>query len=173
MHLNIHPIHSLPEFQALDGLYQECFGSASVPTNILAAWWSVFPGGLWGWYDDSDVVGGLSFWPLKEEAYGRFLTGQLREKEFTPQDFELQNPQHFYLSEIALRQDYRGFGVSHHMMMHYFTQVGHLTRRRPLTHLALGYSVEGRRVLEKYGYELLHPAELMPDRQGLYGKRSR
>lgn len=159
------------EFFALDNLYHHCFGVSSVPTGTLASWWNAFPDGLIGLFDRQKLVGGLSYWPLSAEVFTKFVGGLIHEKEIPSDQFEFKQPRHLYLSEIALLPEYRGQNLSHLLMDAYMKRTAQfLLANSSLTHIALGFSPEGSRLLLKNNYHLLRPPQDMPDGQALFVK---
>jgi ribosomal protein S18 acetylase RimI-like enzyme len=169
MHITIRPITSEAEFAALDGIYQSCFGAASVPTDVQRSWWLKYPPGMLGLFVDDEVIGGTSCWPVNDHTFDTLLAGTLREKEITAEDFDVTNPHLYYFSDIAVIGHHRGGKYAWRLMDELLTR----TRSRgavggEIKILSLAYSAGGAHILQKSGFVKVADAEKMADGQPSY-----
>lgn len=151
------------DFFEVDTLYQSCFGVASIPTQVQYAWWKKFPQGIIGLYHNNLIIGALSYWTLNTKAFEQLSKGKLSEKEIPSSQINPLKPSGIYISEIALKKEYRHLKIAH-LLMDFF----HEKRPKNIPILALAYSVEGKRILEKEGFKLLLTAAQTADYQDLY-----
>lgn len=163
MSYNLAFIKTEKDFYEIDALYQSCFGEASVPTFVQFSWWKKFPKGIIGLYYNELIIGGLSYWTLNSLGFNQFSEGTLAEKEISIAHINPSKLHGIYISEIALKNEFRHLKISH-LLMDYFFE--HRPKKLPI--LALAYSNEGRKILEKYGFQLFLPASKTADKQDLY-----
>lgn len=169
MSIITHTIQSVSDFESVDAIYQDCFGVDSVPTSIQLAWWRCFPSGIIGLYDQREIIGGLSFWPINTSGFDALSHGLIREKQLTAQHIDVSNPKGIYISEIAIAPLYRKKNYASLLLSQFEVQRQILSiSDLKLPVLALVYSPGGRKILEKVGFKLFRKATDMPDAQDLY-----
>ena len=76
----VRPIITPAEFEELDKLYHHCFGSSSVPTEVLRSWWNANPKGLIGLLRCGEIVGGVSIWSIDDLTYEKIINGFIKER---------------------------------------------------------------------------------------------
>lgn len=167
--LSVGTIADEADFKKLDKIYQDSFGESSVPTNVLRDWWRTAPSGLIGLSRGTEVVGGISVWPITESTYARFLSGKLRERELTPKDLSPAiESSLFYASEIAIRDDERKQIDSLVTLITGSIDLLISNHGFPIKILALGYSKEGENLMKKLGFHKLLEASEVSDQQPLF-----
>jgi ribosomal protein S18 acetylase RimI-like enzyme len=167
MHITIREIVTDAEFTVLDSIYQQCFGAASVPTEVQRSWWQKYPQGMLGLFADDEVIGGTSCWPVNDRTFDALLAGRLREKDITAGDFDFTHPHLYYFSDIAIIGHYREGKYAWRLMEELLTR----TRSRGAAEikiLSLAYSAGGAHILQKSGFVKVAEAEKMADGQPLY-----
>ena len=172
--LSVTTISEKADFIKLDKIYQDNFGESSVPTDVLFGWWITAPSGLIQLVRGSEVVGGISVWPITERTYNRFRGGTLRERELTPENLSpTVESGFFYASEIAIRGDERKQIESLITLVIGSIDLLIATHSFPLKILALGYSKEGENLMKRLGFKKLLEASDVSDSQPLYELHAR
>ena len=90
------------EFEDLDKLYHLCFGSSSVPTEVLKSWWTAHPKGLIGLFKNGEVIGGVSIWSIDDETFNKIKNGFIKEREILYSNIDNNSCDKYYVSEIAI-----------------------------------------------------------------------
>ena len=90
------------EFEDLDKLYHLCFGSSSVPTEVLKSWWTAHPRGLLGLFKNGEVIGGVSIWSIDDETFNKIKNGFIKEREILYSNIDNSSCDKYYVSEIAI-----------------------------------------------------------------------
>jgi len=139
-------------FLQVDALYQECFCEAAVPTATLEQWWQAQPNGIIPLAEGNEMIGALSYWYISASDYQQLAAGKLLEKDLVICSANLVASGIIYISEMALKSQYRKQGKSALLVQKLFEQIGkEYTWEHPLKITALGYSQEGLAVLKKMG----------------------
>jgi hypothetical protein len=165
---SVHLVITENDFSSVDSIYQSCFLEASVPTEIQRSWWKAFPHGMRSLNQGSEIIGGLSCWPLSETTYDNLVEGKIKERDIKVEDMELTNPRFFYFSEIAILNNYRNAKHSYDLILSLLEFLRRYNESNELKILALGFSSQGERLLKKMGFEQVHSKEEMPDHQPLF-----
>jgi Acetyltransferase (GNAT) family len=159
-------------FQQVDQLYQSCFGAASVPTQTQYAWWQKQPDGIIALQENNNLIGAASLWSISPQAFERFSAGILRERDLSSDDLSSNNEGYLYLSEVALQPSHRNRGLSYYLlrgiMLTIEEKFNRLPGKKALQVLALGYSTEGKVILQKMGFEKIREATETADEQALF-----
>lgn len=158
-------IQNESEFQSVDAIYQDCFGTASVPTETQWQWWQKFPNGIIVLYEDEKIIGGLSYWPLNAIGFELFSNGKIKESDIQTQHIDYLNPKGVYISEIAIIQAYRNKNLASMLMKTFFEKT---IKYLEIPVLALAYSDRGRKILKQFDFKILKKAKEIPDNQDLY-----
>ena len=160
-------INTDQEFEALDGLYHQCFGSASIPTQVLQSWWHAYPNGLIGLLSNNEVIGGVSIWSLDNETYDLLKKGLIKERDTRPDNMKHISCDKYYVSEIAIIDQERNVSNLSQLLQ---GVIEHLREVNfyPKSILALGYSNEGVNLMKRLGFNTQLSAEKTPDKQPLF-----
>lgn len=166
--LSVREIKDDKDFQKLDDLYQSCFGQSSVPTDTQRSWWRAYPKGIIGLYHSNELIGGLSYWPVNAKTFEKLKLGQLREREINVADIETAKPQHFYISEIAIKLEFRQKYYANLLLKNFFISVESYVTNLPVKICAFEYSSQGSKILHKLGFVKQTYAENTPDKQSFF-----
>lgn len=166
--IQIRHLQNQEEFDALDSLYQMCFGEHSVPTARQHEWWLAAPTHIIGLFIDDLIYGGISFWAIKTAIFDILSTGQLKERDITISNFKLENKQLYYLSDIAIAKQYRQKQYANLLLAQAFKQIGigH-NDNFPIKILAFAFSEGGKKILTGLGFEKIKDATETLDEQDL------
>lgn len=166
--ISVRAIKDVIDFVKLDNLYQSCFGQSSVPTNIQKKWWTVYPQGIIGLYHSNELIGGLSYWPINSNTHEKLKIGKLREREIDTTDFDTSRPQHFYISEIAIREEFRQKYYANLLIKNFLIKIEPFVSNRPVYISAFEYSSQGSKILHKLGFIKQIDAKNTPDKQAFF-----
>jgi hypothetical protein len=163
-------ITSEADFLALDGIYQGCFKDSSVPTETLKSWWQKQNSGLIAAYLNGEIIGGLSYWGLTPAAYNKLCKGECKERDLSPADLSQGHSHYIYISEIALSASHVRQGYALNLLRALSADIDKrfTIHKQKLSLLALGYSPEGRALLDKLQFKQILSAHESPDKQALY-----
>lgn len=166
--LSVREIKDDTDFKKLDDLYQSCFGQSSVPTETQKKWWTAYPKGIIGLYFSKELIGGLSYWPVNAKTFEKLKLGQLREREISVADFDTVRPQHFYISEIAIKEEFRQKYYANLLLKNFFICVEPYLTNMPIKISAFEYSSQGSKILHHLGFVKQTDAENTPDKQAFF-----
>ena len=156
-------------FEAVDAIYQQTFGAASVPTHVQRSWWMVWPTGMAALQHHEALAGAISCWPVKKAVYEALCAGMQQEKQIKATDIETQCPQYFHLSEIVVLPAYRQRQHTA-MLVQYMldTLQTHLQATGAIFLTAYAYSEQGARLMQYLQMQQLLPASATADGQSLW-----
>lgn len=161
----------LQELWELDAdAYDEC----SIGFEIFQSWWMAYPRGLTTVCSEKKLVGAMGIWPISPEQYQEFVSGRIREEELIPVSeavCSIQPQSHWYFSGSVIKPEIRRLKSRPIKLLleaavGYWCSSGHIAY--PVFSCALGYSLEGRRMLNRCKFRLTHAASIMPDNCPLY-----
>ena len=162
-------LESENELSCLDAIYQDCFKSSSVPTEIQKKWWTAHKDGILGLFAEKTLIGGVSFWPLNAEAYDRFKSGQLLEKDIRTEDFSLRQKNNYYISDIAVTETFRHKLYSNFLLRNLFATIEmNADDDAEIKISALAFSESGNKILTGLGFHKIRPANETLDKQDLF-----
>ncbi|MEP6674072.1 MAG: hypothetical protein ABJA78_02930 [Ferruginibacter sp.] len=151
--IEVRRVLSPAEFDELDNIYHHCFGSSSVPTEILKNWWLSYPQGLVIILKDGNVIGGSSIWPMDDKTFEKMKCGYIKEKEIAACQIDPKSLDKWYISEIALIKGERNLFNLITLINGIVNQLtDEITSDYPAYILALGYSNEGISLMKRFGF---------------------
>ena len=155
-------LRSLWEFDHLS------YGESGLSWEIFLGWWSAFPEGVHGAFAGDEIVGAVGMWPLSSEKYTNLVSGSLVESELTPSDFLVRANmrRHWYISGIVLREEWRRIGPIGALIFTAVERLGSLANLERIDACAIGSTKEGRRMLDRFGFQLRGPST--PDGHPIY-----
>lgn len=156
------------EFYELDTIYQNCFGTSSVPTDVQKSWWQSQKSGIFALFKNSQIIGGVSFWNINHESYKLLTKGIINEKQILPEHLSDLQSGYFYISEVVVSQEHRNKKYSLLLLRKVITFLEEKIKKGGIQILALGYSNEGISLLSKLGFEEILSEHQTPDKQPLY-----
>lgn len=169
MHMQIVPVISLAQFEAVDGLYQQAFGAASVPTLVQQGWWQAWPAGMAALMMEHTLAGAVSCWPVKEPVYQALCAGKQQERNISAADLETNAPQYFHLSEIVILPAYRHRRHTAMLVQYMLQQLATNCQHGKALYLtAYAYSEQGARLMQYLTMQPLLPASATADGQPLW-----
>ncbi|MCB9230593.1 MAG: GNAT family N-acetyltransferase [Bacteroidia bacterium] len=141
------------EFLEIDKIYQECFAESSVPTQIQKEWWKNQPKGIIVLKNGPQIIGGMSFWNISKFIFNQFREGLIFERDIETKEMPQENAEYIYLSDIGIIDDFKGRKFSSLLMKEFIKELEERLKRVKAIHLlALGYSLEGEKLLGKLGF---------------------
>ncbi|GAB3555281.1 GNAT family protein [Spirosoma fluminis] len=165
-------IETPAEFSQVDDLYQYCFKSSSIPTEVIKGWWRAYESGLIGLFKDNEIIGALSIWPLTVDVFEKLKNGYIQEREIERGQIDAITKNNWYVSEIALDRSTSNFQDKKNLASLIYFTIEHLAKEAnnnfPVTVLALGYSPEGKRLLMRAGFKMQLSAKETKDKQDLF-----
>jgi RNA polymerase sigma factor (sigma-70 family) len=171
------PIATRAEFDALwimdrsayERVQREVYAESMY--EVLRGWWEAYSSGLIGLYRNAALIGFLGAWPITPLTADRLRTGRLRECELDPWPGGSEPICHVYVGGIFLSPAFRATMAVRYLVRDCFSMF--LARapqlRYPLEVLAQAASAPGEQMLRRFEFQLLRPADEMPDHLALYG----
>ncbi|MCA0236525.1 MAG: GNAT family N-acetyltransferase [Bacteroidetes bacterium] len=160
------------DFFEVDSIYQECFGKSSVPTDLQHSWWLKQPGGIIALKENQVTIGAVSFWDISKKCFELLMHGKIKEREISADDLTVENSGYLYISEAAIKDDYRNKKLSFLLLRKTILSIEEkfkqLKGKRNLQILALGFSSEGEIILRKLGFQKILDATQTADNQPLF-----
>ncbi len=155
------------EFEDLDKLYHLCFGSSSVPTEVLKSWWTAHPRGLLGLFKNGEVIGGVSIWSIDDETFNKIKNGFIKEREILYNNIDNSSCDKYYVSEIAITNKERNMFNLSELLQGVIEHLKDISCY-PTSILALGYSPQGINLMKRFGFIKQLNADKTPDKQPLF-----
>lgn len=165
----VRPLQQQQEFNDLDQIYQLSFGESSVPSETQQKWWEANPQGIIGLFSHQQIVGGVSFWPLTAQAFDRFRSGQLMERDIKPIDFAKGQQNNYYISDIVIKEEFRQKLYSNLLLRNLLDHIEqHADHHAEINVLALAYSDPGNKLLTRLGFIKIRNKTETLDKQDLF-----
>jgi hypothetical protein len=143
-------------------------------------WWDSYELGLKVLVQGERIVGAFGLWPLSEEVARAFKDGRIVEHDLTPLTTTAPDSlpsSHWYASGIVLARVLRKLHTLNPLItllavgLNIWMESGHVKYPAEIT--AMGYSEEGRRMIERFGFIKLRDMCSDHDRFPLYCLRVR
>lgn len=167
--ISVRHLQSENEFSMLDDLYQKCFSEHSVPTYRQKEWWSKSNKSILGLFNENELIGGISFWSLNVVKFEKLKTGLLQERDITSDDFEFQSRNHYYLSDLAIAEDYRQNFYSNLLLSALLEQIkSDANNSLNIDLLAFAFSKIGSKILGRLGFKKIKDESETLDKLDLY-----
>lgn len=145
------------ELDRLDSVYYQ---DARLPDGVLCKWWGRYRDGLLAAFDgQSQLVGAVGFWPIKQTTYKELRRARRTEGEIAVQSIDpsLQGDRsYWYVSGVMVRQGFRQTILLHQLLnsalIAWSEAVAHM---REVNIISIATSQEGARLLIKFGFRAL------------------
>ena len=161
------------ELKEIWQISQSIYGETNVEFDKVLSWWKCYPKGVYVLYQQFTVVGYLSLWPLRKQAFNDILAGKRRERAITARSICAENYQkprtHWYISNIVIRGKYRKTVAIKILILE--------SLRRWITEAkfdsgvklcALAYSKDGEQLLRGFGFSKYREADETLDKLTVY-----
>lgn len=158
------------DFYIVDSLYQACFGESSIPTETQLKWFLEQPEGIICLRNSKEIIGALSYWFITDSDFQNLSSGKIKESQLKVTSTTLNDTtnQKIYISEIALKTNYRGQRNSLSLLIDLISQLEVKFAGGEMVLLALGYSKQGQNLLIHLGFKEILSSEQTADKQPLY-----
>lgn len=166
---NVRHLQDENEFYMLDNIYQNCFGEHSVPSQRQKEWWTNSSKNILGLFSDKKIIGGVSFWNINTKTFEKLKTGQLKERDITVGDLDNSLKNLYYLSDLAIIEEYRQKLYSNLLLRNLIEQIeADADRNLGIKILAFAFSKSGTKILSRLGFEKIKDASETLDNQDLF-----
>ena len=127
--------------------------------DIFSGWWKKYKAGLYGLFEENEVIGVIGIWPLKRKPFDELVNGKRREKEIKPASihgtYELGDFHDWYISGISLQTRFRRTDAIKQLVIDslaLWLKTGQI--KTPLRLSAMAYSKDGETLLKRFGFRL-------------------
>lgn len=161
------------ELREIWQISQSIYGEMNVEFNKVLAWWKCYEKGVYVLYEEFTIVGYLSLWPLKKQAFKDILAGNRRERAITARSICEENYQkpktHWYISNIVIRNKYRKTSALKILILEGLRRwINEAKFESGVKLCALAYSREGEALLRRFGFSKFREADETLDKLPVY-----
>ena len=171
--LRIGEIRTPGELFTLWTIDNAAYGDGNITYEHFLALWNSYPHGLHVLYHENEILGAMGIWPVTPVWAARLKSAQLKEAELDARMVieAARNPaQSWYVTGLMLRDELIGYGGGVKKLLNgalgvwlHRLKVGY-----PCEILALAYSEDGDRLLQRFGFHIAQQRHFMPDNIPLY-----
>lgn len=166
-------IATTTQLEQLWAIDKEAYGDCSIEFQIFENWWRQYPPGLKAITCKGEIIAAFGLFPLSQNQAAAFERGEVRESELIPvSQIELRRSpvHHWYFSGVVLCPVLRKTKDSPLRLLlssgiSLWLSSGQIAY--PASLLALAYSPEGQKMLERFSFVQLSKSDL-PDGCPLY-----
>jgi hypothetical protein len=151
----------------------EAYGEGNISFDHFLALWKAFSSGLHVLFHENEIMGAMGVWPVTSEWAEKIKSAQLKEAELDPavvREAGRRAACCWYITGLMLRAEFIGSGGAVKTLLNgaLGAWVHELQVDYPCEILALAYSNEGDRLLQRFGFHIAQHASRMPDNCPLY-----
>jgi hypothetical protein len=161
------------ELKEIWKISQSIYRENNVEFNKVLSWWKCYQKGVYVLYQEFTIVGYLSLWPLKKQAFKDILAGNRRERAITARSIceeSYKKPiTHWYISNIVISNKYRKTGALKILILEVLRRwINEAKFDSDIKLCALAYSKEGEALLRRFGFSKFREAEETLDKLPVY-----
>lgn len=165
-------VQQLRQLWEIDAIaYEEC----SLPFETFRSWWEHYPVGNTIIMQEDEIIASVGLWPLSSKMSADFIAGQIKESDLIPvslDECEECSQRFWYASGIVLKPELRNTTKQNPLkpLLKAALSLWVDSERvaYPTQLLALCYSQEGQRMLERFNFLKIRDGSQMPDTCDLY-----
>ena len=171
--LRVGDIRTDAEIETLWTIDNAAYGDGNITLEHFRALWMAYPQGLHVLYHEDEILGAMGIWPVTERWASKLKSARLKEAELdanTVAEAARNPPCYWYITGLMLREELigRGGGVKNLLNGALSIWLHRLKVGFPCEILALAYSEDGDRLLQRFGFPIAQHAHAMPDKIPLY-----
>lgn len=179
--LRPNPEYSIQHIATVDQLHElwtiddDAYGDCSIPFPVFRDWWERYPVGNTIVLSDNVIAASFGLWPISEGTATSFIEGRIKESDIEPVSLEEcdQQPQRYwYASGVVLRLPYRNTVKANPIKPLLSTALSLWIGSDRISYstqvLALSYSLEGKNMLNRFGFGRIREGQHLPDNCDLY-----
>jgi len=170
--LHCHYCTNESELRELWEIDKVAYGDHSLEYEPFLEWWTAYPYGSINLVSDSRIVGSFGIYPLSPAQAEQFQSGQLSESEIKPYplvEVEQSGAQYWYWSGLVLVPEWQHRGLLRTLLrigLGSWESRGH--QAYPLHVYGLAQVPVGRKIFERFNFQLKKPGTDLPDGLDLY-----
>jgi hypothetical protein len=156
---SVRQIQTTEELEKLWKIDMEAYQDASITLDEFYSWWDKYEFGLKALFLGDKVIGAFGLWPLSSKMSRQFKEGEVCEGDLRPTELietDSRKTRYWYVSGIVLRPEFRKPSKTNPIVtlltigLNIWMESGHLDF--PVEVSAIAYSIQGKRLLERFGF---------------------
>ncbi|HEX8069642.1 MAG TPA: hypothetical protein VF546_06805 [Pyrinomonadaceae bacterium] len=161
------------ELKEIWRISQSIYGDMNVEFDKVVSWWKCYQKGVYVLYQGFTIIGYLSSWPLKKQAFDDILAGKRRERAITAKSICDENwvkpKTYWYVSNIVIRRKYRRTAALRTLILKASQGwIREVDFHNGVKLCALAYSKEGEALLKRLGFSKFKDAKETLDKLPVY-----